>query len=192
MIPNPDRGRTMHVVETDHALGPPTAPVTLLEYGDYECPYCGQAHFVVKELQRELGRTLRFVYRHFPLSMVHPHAQRAAEAAEAAGAQGKFWDMHDMLFENQHALDDYNLVLYATALDLDVSRFTDDLATHAHLDRIGEDFRRGARNGVNGTPTFMVNGVRHDGPFDLISLMESVSAAMQPTADKRRQERPRA
>jgi protein-disulfide isomerase len=192
MISNSDRRTTVHVVESDHVWGPPTAPVTLLEYGDYECPYCGQAHFVVKELLRHLGRTLRFVYRHFPLTMIHPHAQRAAEAAEAAGAQGKFWDMHDMLFENQQALDDHNLVLYATALDLDVSRFTDDLATHAHLDRIGEDFRRGARNGVNGTPTFMINGVRHDGPFDLISLMDSVGAAMQPTAYKFRQDRPRA
>jgi protein-disulfide isomerase len=124
--------------------------------------------------------------------MIHPHAQRAAEAAEAAGAQGRFWDMHDMLFENQQDLADRDLALYAATLGLDVSRFIEDLATHAHLDRIRDDFRRGARDGVNGTPTFMINGVRHDGPFDLISLMDSVGAAMQPTADKIRQERPHA
>jgi protein-disulfide isomerase len=192
MTTNSDRRTTVHIDETDHTLGPTTAPVTLLEYGDYECPYCGEAHFVVKELQGQLGRTLRFVFRHFPLATIHPHALRAAEAAEAAGAQGRFWDMHDMLFENQQRLDDDNLVLYATTLGLDVSRFIEDLATHAHLARIEEDFRSGARNGVNGTPTFLINGVRHDGPFDLVSLMDSVSAAMQPTPDKMRQERPRA
>ena len=182
----------VHIDETDHAWGPQTAPVTLLEYGDYECPYCGQAHYVVKELQKHVGNTMRFVFRHFPLTMMHPHALRAAEAAEAAGAQGRFWDMHDMLFENQQALDDHNLVLYATTLGLDVSRFIEDLATHIHLDRIREDIRTGARSGVNGTPTFMINGVRHDGPFDLVSLMNAVGAAMPPTADRMREQRPRA
>src|SRR5919199_5615233 len=108
------------VAERDHIQGPSTAPVTLVEYGDYECPYCGAAHPIVKEVQRRLGDRLRFVFRHFPLTNVHPHAQHAAEAAEAAGAQGKFWAMHDTLFEHQRALDDAHLEEHAAALGLDV------------------------------------------------------------------------
>jgi protein-disulfide isomerase len=168
---------TLPVGERDHVLGPATAPVTLVEYGDYECPYCGQAHGVMKEVQRRLGRRLRFAFRHFPLTMVHPHAQHAAEAAEAAGAQGRFWQMHDMLFENQTALDDESLVLYAAALGLDQRRFVAELATHVHGPRVREDFLSGARSGVNGTPTFFINGVRHDGSFHLVALLEAIEEA---------------
>ena len=110
------------VGERDHVLGPRTAPLTLVEYGDFECPHCGQAHRVVKELLRRLGRQLRFVFRHFPFTMVHPHAQQAAEAAEAAGAQGQFWEMHDVLFQHQDALDDSDLLVYAAALERGLHR----------------------------------------------------------------------
>jgi protein-disulfide isomerase len=140
---------TMPVSARDHILGPTTAPVTLVEYGDYECPYCGQAHHVIKQLQQLLGRHLRFVFRHFPLTTVHPHAQ---QAAEAAGAQGKFWEMHYVLFEHQHALEIGDLVRYAAALGLDLQRFTSEFASHTHAGRVREDFMSGVRSGVNRTP----------------------------------------
>jgi protein-disulfide isomerase len=176
---------TVPVSERDHILGPVMAPVTLVEYGDYECAYCGQAHPVVKQLQRLLGRQLCFVFRHFPLTTVHPHAQHAAEAAEAAGAQGKFWAMHDVLFAHQQALDDDNLVQYAAALGLDLSRFISELARHIHAARVREDFLSGARSGVNGTPTFFINGVRHDDAFDLETLLEAIAGAMRTVTDLR-------
>jgi protein-disulfide isomerase len=162
------------VEESDHIQGPATAPVTLVEYGDYECPSCGQAYLIVKKLQRQLGRQLRFVFRNFPLATAHPHAERAAEAAEAAASQGQFWAMHDSLFENQNALDDEFLVQYAVALGLDESRFGSELAGHVHAARVREDFMGGVRSGVNGTPTFFINGVRHDGPFDLGALLAAI------------------
>jgi protein-disulfide isomerase len=154
---------TAPVSARDHHLGPLAAPVTLVEYGDYECPYCGAAHPVVTEVKRRLGDQLCLVYRHFPLTRVHPHAQLAAEAAEAAGAQGRFWPMHDMLFEHQDALDERSLLAYAAALGLDVNRFAGDLSSGAHVPRVREDFASGVRSGVNGTPTFFINGWRHDG-----------------------------
>jgi protein-disulfide isomerase len=162
------------VGESDHVQGPATAPVTLVEYGDYECPSCGQAYPIVKELQRRLGRQLRFVFRNFPLATAHPHAERAAEAAEAAGAQGQFWAMHDVLVENQDALDDEDLVRYAAALGLDESQFVADLTGRAYAGRVREDFMGGVRSGVNGTPTFFINGVRHDGSFDLGTLLGAI------------------
>ena len=162
------------VGESDHVQGPATAPVTLVEYGDYECPSCGQAYPIVKELQRRLGSQLRFVFRNFPLATAHPHAERAAEAAEAAGSQGRFWPIHDVLFENQDALDDEDLVRYAAALGLDESQFVADLAGRAHAARVREDFMGGVRSGVNGTPTFFINGGRHDGPFDLETLLAAI------------------
>jgi protein-disulfide isomerase len=169
---------TLPVGERDHVQGPATAPVTLVEYGDYQCPYCGQAYPIVKELQEQLGKKLRFVFRNFPLSTMHPYAEHAAEAAETAGADGKFWEMHDMLYENQEALDDEDLVQYATALGLDPSRFTTDLAKHTKAARVREDFMSGARSGVNGTPTFFINGVRHDDSFELASLLKAMEAAL--------------
>jgi protein-disulfide isomerase len=166
----------------DHILGPDTAPVTLVEYGDFECPFCGMAHPIVKELIHRLGDQLRFVFRHFPLIQMHPHAELAAEAAEAAGAQGKFWEMHDTLFENQDALEPDDLIGYAVELDLDQARFMDELASHAHAPRVLEDLIGGARSGVHGTPTFFINGVRHAGDFDYDTLLGAIEEAMGATA----------
>ena len=156
---------TPAVGESDHADGPAAAPVTLVEYGDYECGYCGMAYPIVKSLRRRLGDRLRFVFRNFPLAEAHPHARHAAEAAEAAGAQGKFWAMHDTLFENQHALEDDDLVGYARRLGLDAERVARELAEGTHTKRVRTDFRNGVRSGVNGTPTFYINGRRYEGPW---------------------------
>jgi len=163
----------------DHIIGPDTAPVTLVEYGDYECPYCGAAHPIVQALVDRLGDDLRFVFRHFPLAQAHPHAQQAAEAAEAAGVQGKFWQMHDLLYEHQTALDSHHLLAYAGALGLDVERFASELASHVHADRVRQDFMSGVRSGVNGTPSFFINGRRHDGSYDLRTLLAAIVAAAE-------------
>ena len=168
---------TLPVSERDHSDGPEGAPVTLVEYGDYQCPYCGQAYPIVKELQRRLGERLRFVFRNFPLSQVHEHAEHAAEAAEAAAAQGKFWQMHDYLFEHQKQLDDDHLVQYAGAVGLDGARFETAMRDHAEQPRVREDFMSGVRSGVNGTPTFFVNGVRYDDSWDLDTLLAALSEA---------------
>jgi protein-disulfide isomerase len=165
---------TPAVSEADHRQGPDDAPVTLVEYGDYECPSCGQAYLIVKEVQRLLGSKMRFVFRNFPLSEKHPHAMRAAEAAEAAGGQGKFWEMHDMLFEHQDALADSDLVQDAALLEIEVEQFRRELAAGMHTDRVRKDFDSGVRSGVNGTPTFFINGVRYDGSWDLESLVEAL------------------
>jgi protein-disulfide isomerase len=179
MMQNPAAPRlTVPVSARDHILGPATAPVTLVEYGDYECPHCSQAHHLVNQLQRLLGRQLRFVFRHFPLTRVHPRAQHAAEAAEAAGVQGKFWEMHNALFEHQHALDADDLVQYAAALGLDLYRFSSELAMHSHAARVREDFMGGVRSGVNGTPTFFINGVRHDASYDFDTLLNAIEYAI--------------
>jgi protein-disulfide isomerase len=156
---------TPPVSARDHVAGPDGAPVTLVEYGDYECPYCGMAYPIVKAAQRELGGRLRFVFRNFPLAEIHPHARHAAQAAEAAGAQGKFWEMHDMLFEHQHALEDANLVRYAEMLGLDAVQLARELDAGTHAKRVRDDFRSGVRSGVNGTPTFFVNGERYEGAW---------------------------
>jgi len=161
----------------DHVLGAANAPVTLVEYGDYECPYCGEAYPIVKALQERLGKQVRFVFRNFPLSEMHPHAEHAAEAAEAAGAQGKFWEMHDLLYENQGSLEDEDLARYAKALKLDVPRFIKEMESHHYAERVRGDFSSGVRSGVNGTPSFFINGARHDGPFDLASLLAAIEEA---------------
>ena len=161
----------------DHWQGPEDAPVTLVEYGDYECPHCGRAYPIVKEVQRRLGSTLRFVFRNFPLSESHPHAQHAAEAAEGAAAYGRFWEMHDALFEHQQALDDRHLVGYAAALGIDGAAFGDALRAHAHKARVREDFVSGVRSGVNGTPTFFINGIRFDDSWDPDTLTDALKAA---------------
>jgi protein-disulfide isomerase len=165
---------TVPLNERDHVIGPETAPVTVVEYGDYECPYCGAAYPVTKALQQRLGENLRFAYRHFPLSQIHPHSYQAAEAAEAAGVQDSFWEMHDMLFEHQARLSTQDLLAYAGALGLELERFAEDLAEHRHAPKIRDDFFSGVRSGVNGTPTFFINGVRHDGGYDLASMLEAV------------------
>lgn len=150
--------------DRDHILGPSDAPVTLLEYGDFECPFCGMAYIDLKDIRSRLGHRLRFVFRHFPRP-VHPHAFNAAEAAECAAAQGEgyFWAMHDQLFEHQHALEDENLIEYATTIGLDRSRFIQDLSAHAHVRRVQEDLQGAARSDVHGTPTFFINGARYEG-----------------------------
>jgi protein-disulfide isomerase len=154
---------TVPVTEADHSAGPDDAPITLVEYGDYQCPSCGMAYPIVQAVQKALGDNLRFVFRNFPLTEAHAHAEHAAEMAEAAGVQGKFWEMHDMLFEHQGALDDQDLVSYAEDLGLDTARAAEELEAGAYTDRIRKDFRGGIRSGVNGTPTFFVNGMRYDG-----------------------------
>jgi protein-disulfide isomerase len=160
-----DGGLTPPVSAQDHGAGPEDAPVTLVEYGDYECPYCGMAHPIVQRAQQELGNQLRFVFRNFPLAEAHPHARLAAQAAEAAGAQGKFWEMHDMLFEHQDALEPQDIVGYAKAIGLDIGRFERDMEAGTFAKKVRDDFRSGVRSGVNGTPTFFVNGERYDGSW---------------------------
>jgi protein-disulfide isomerase len=164
--------------ERDHIDGPLDAPITLLEYGDYECPYCAAARPTVKQVHATLGDTMRFVFRNFPLTTVHPHAQIAAEAAEAAGAQGAFWEMHDMLFAHQDRLSGRDLIAYAAALDLDAGRFATDVDRHKFTPRVREDFMSGVRSGVNGTPSFFINGIRHDGDWDLSSLLAAMERAV--------------
>ncbi len=166
----------------DHVDGPRDAPIQLLEYGDYECPYCGRAYPEVEQVRRALAGRLLFAYRHFPLAQIHPRATLAAEAAEAAGAQGRFWEMHGVLFENQNALEPSDLVAYADGMGLDLDRFTDDLDNHRFLERVRRDFMSGVRSGVNGTPTFFINGHRHEGAFDADALVDALTGGGRPWA----------
>lgn len=163
--------------KTDHIQGNENAPVTLVEYGDYECPYCGQAYPIVKELQKLEGQSLRFVFRNFPLSQVHPHAVHAAFAAESAAKQGKFWEMHDKLYENQQALEDHDLLMYARELGLETTQFTKDMNASKIEELVQDDFQSGIRSGVNGTPTFFINGIRHDGSYELKALRAEIEKA---------------
>jgi protein-disulfide isomerase len=166
---------TVPVGPDDHSRGgPETAPMTLVEYGDYECPYCGAAYPNVKEVERILGDELRSVFRNFPLGDMHPHAVQAAEAAEAAAGQGRFWEMHDRLYEHQDRQTTEDLIEHAQVLGLDVERFRSDLEEHTYEPRIQTDFLSGVRSGVNGTPTFFINGVRHNGGYDLDSLLAAL------------------
>ncbi|HEX4146575.1 MAG TPA: DsbA family protein [Pirellulales bacterium] len=167
------------VHERDHVWGPATAAVTLLEYGDYECPYCGTAFGVVEELQAWAGENMRFVFRHFPLTQIHLFAEPAAEAAEAAGARGRFWEMHDALFTHQQSLDGTHLLRYAAHIGLDPAEIAEELHARQYADRIREDFLSGVHSGVNGTPTFFIAGVRYDGLPDF----ESLSAALEQAAE---------
>src|SRR5215207_11263775 len=161
----------------DHARGPMDAPVTLVKYGDYECPYCREAHPMLKELQERVGEQVRFVFRHFPLDSVHRRARRAAQAAEAAASKGRFWEMHDLLYERQEELGEDALMRYAAELGLDLERFEEDLANDNHAWRIEEDRLGGDHAGVRGTPAFFVNGVRYTGPIDLDGLLAAVEDA---------------
>jgi protein-disulfide isomerase len=169
---------TMPVTEDrDHIQGPTEAAVTLVEYGDYECPYCGAAYPIIKEVQSRMGERLRFVFRNFPITTSHPHAEQAAETAEAAATQGRFWQMHDLLYENQKRLRDSDLRDYAERLALDVERFDKELAEHVHAARVREDFISGVRSGVNGTPTFYINGTRHDDSYDVETMVAALERA---------------
>ena len=166
------------VSDSDHTLGPGNAPVTLVEYGDFECPYCRRAHPLLQGVRRTMGERLRFVYRHFPLSQAHVHAEHAAEAAEAAGAQGRFWEMHDLLFEHQDALEDDDLASYAAQIGIDSQRVAREIAAGTYAKKIRGDFRGGIRSGVNGTPTLFINGVRFDGNWsDAAGLVEALNEA---------------
>ncbi|MCD7971933.1 MAG: DsbA family protein [Candidatus Azobacteroides sp.] len=153
----------IEINDTDHILGSKDAPVELLEYADYECPYCGQAYKVIKEIQKEMGDKLRFVFRNFPLQELHPFAVHAAIAAEAATAQDKFWEMHDMLFENQRRLEDEYLITYAREVGMDTNRFEEDFMKDEFFQKVKADFESGVNCGVEGTPAFFVNGKRYDG-----------------------------
>jgi protein-disulfide isomerase len=158
----------------DHLHGNRAAPIQLVEFGDYQCPFCGQAYSVVAALEQELGDRLCFSFRNFPLVQAHPHALVAAEAAEAADAQGKFWEMHDVLYQHQDALDPPDIEEFAMLIGLDLPRFKHDLRTHAFVEKIRADLHSGALSGVNGTPTFFVNGDRHDGSYDFDSLLGAI------------------
>jgi protein-disulfide isomerase len=155
----------------DHLQGPLDAGIVLIEYGDFECPYCGEAYPELKAVKEEMGDALCFVFRHFPLRQAHPHAERAAEFAEAAATIGKFWEMHDILYENQQALTDRDLTSYARRLGLDAKLIETALGGH-FASRVQHDFSSGVRSGVNGTPCLFLNGERYDGPRDADSLIQ--------------------
>jgi protein-disulfide isomerase len=162
--------------ERDHVRGSIDAPVTVVEYGDFECPYCGQAEPVVRELLRDFG-DVRYVWRHLPLNDVHPRAQLAAEAAEAAADQSAFWEMHDLLLDHQDALGPRDLIAYAEQLGLDLERFTNNLREHTGAARVAEDVDSADLSSVSGTPTFFINGRRHYGAYDIAALSAAVRAA---------------
>ncbi len=165
------------VSERDHSQGPATASVTLVQYGDYEWPYTRQSTTIVRAIQQQLGDKLRFVFRNFPLTEIHPHALHAALAAEAAAAQGKFWQMHDYIFHHQHTLEDADLEQFAEAVSLDMQQFAHAMAEQRALARIEEDVEGGERSGVQGTPTFFINGVLYRGSWEHDALLAALQAA---------------
>ncbi len=177
MANNENPTLTVPVGAEDHIEGAENSEVTLVEYGDYECPYCGDAYKIVKKIQKEMGDKLRFVFRNFPLKQSHPNAEHAAEAAEIAAADGKFWEMHDILYENQNALDDENLKTYAEEIGLDAEKFGADLESGKFEEKVQKDFMSGVESGVNGTPSFFINGVRFNGSFDYKSLLDALENA---------------
>ncbi len=169
---------TLPVGDRDHSQGSRDAPLVLVEYGDYQCPYCGAAYPIVKRVQKEMGAELRFIFRNFPITNAHPRAEWAAETAEAAAAQGKFWEIHDVLYENQRFFDDEShFVPFETKLKLDVAKIAREVAARAYAPRIEEDFMSGVRSGVNGTPTFFINGRRYDGYPDFAPLVAALREA---------------
>jgi protein-disulfide isomerase len=165
------------VTAQDHAQGPADAPITLVEYGDYQCPYCGRAYPIVKKVQQHFGDRLRFVFRNFPLNEIHPNAEAAAEVAEAAGANGKFWEMHDLLYENQQNLGAPLFSELIEQLGLPESAMRKALENREFEPRVRADFTGGVRSGVNGTPTFFINGHRHDAAFDYDDLVAAIEQA---------------
>lgn len=163
------------VTTKDHIQGNPEGSVELVEYGDYQCPSCGEAYTIIKNIQERMGDQLKFVFRNFPLSEIHQRATFAALAAEAAGYQGKFWEMHDILYENQRHLLDDDLMRYAEQLHLDMKKFQEDFKNREFKEKIEADFESGVRSGVNATPSFFINGVKHEGSFDvLVDHLESL------------------
>jgi protein-disulfide isomerase len=177
---------TMPIGDRDHSEGPSDAPLVLVEYGDYQCPYCEAAYPIVKRVQKELGSSLRFVFRNFPLTDSHPQAEWAAETAEAAAAQGKFWEMHDFLYENQRFMgDEAYFAKHETKLKLDATRIAREVAKGAYSPRIEEDYMGGIRSGVNGTPTFFIDGVRYDGYPGVEPMVTSLKAAQKGSGRKK-------
>jgi protein-disulfide isomerase len=171
---------TLPVGVRDHSEGPSDAPVVLVEYGDYQCPYCGAAYPIVKKIQKDLGTRLRFVFRNFPITNAHPQAQWAAETAEAAAAQGKFWEMHDYLYENQGSLgNEAFFAKYEKKLKLDSTKLEREVVQHVHSARVEEDYMSGIRSGVNGTPTFFINGLRYDGDPEFGPLISALEEAQK-------------
>jgi protein-disulfide isomerase len=166
--------------DKDHVRGSLDAPVTIIEYAEFECPHCGRAFHVIKRVLEEAGDRVRFVFRHFPRDDLHPFSERSAAAAEAAGAQGRFWEMHDFLFERQHQLEYEDLRYHALQLGLDVDRFDREILNGEHAARVHEDVASGEQLGVDKTPTFYFNGVRHEGPYDFDALMAAVADAAGP------------
>ena len=167
------------VGSTDHIQGDQNAALTLVEYGDYECPHCEHAYLIVKRVQKHFGKRLRFVFRNFPLGEMHPHAEFAAETAEFAGTHGKFWEMHDLLYERQNRLGGELFQELAKRLKLASADLLTALETREFLDRVRADFAGGVRSGVNGTPTFFINGQRHDAPFEYADLVAAIEAVLQ-------------
>jgi protein-disulfide isomerase len=177
----------VRVTDRDHSLGPKNAPVTLVEYGDFECAHCARAHPLMHGIRRYMGEDLRLVYRHFPLTAGHPYAARAAEVAEAASAQGKFWQMLDTLFRAQHPLEDEELLLHAAGIGIDAGRLSRELIAHVFAGKVRDDLRGGIRSGVFGTPTFFINEMRYDGNWlDAAEFIQALSdAATTPAAGLR-------
>ncbi len=173
---NPQARLRLPVNEKDHKRGSTNAPIVIVEYGDYQCPHCARAYPIMERLIESLGHDLLFVYRHLPMAENHPDAPNAARAAEAAGRQGRFWEMHTLLFENQNSLDSESLVSYAEALDLDMGRWLLDMDSDAIEAKVEEDFKSGVRSGANGTPTFFVNGFRYDGDWEYGPFMEAIAS----------------
>jgi protein-disulfide isomerase len=167
------------IQKRDHIQGNPNAPLTLVHYGDFECPYSGEAFLVIKDLQEELRSNLRYVFRHFPLEHKHAHALVAAEAAEAAGAQGQFWEMYDVLFENPDALSEDHIAEHAAALGLDQTRLIREIEDQVYYDRVMQDVESGQESGVDGTPTLFINGFRYAGETDLDSMLGALREAAE-------------
>jgi protein-disulfide isomerase len=163
----------------DHLQGDREAPCTLVEYGDYQCPSCGAAYPIVKRVQMHFGDSLSFVFRNFPLTQMHPYAESAAETAEFAGAHGKFWQMHDLLFENQDRLDGQLLLELAQQLHFAPALLIEALESKKFEARVKADVSSGVRSGVNGTPTFFINGQRHDGPYGFDSLLAAIDSVLE-------------
>ena len=165
------------VNKNDHVHGSPHAKIELVEYGDFQCPHCKRAHPILKKIQETLGENLRFVFRHFPISNVHEYAVPAAIASEAAARQNKFWQMHDIIFDRQSQLSEDALLDFALEIGLDISKFKKDLLDESLAEKVESDFESGMRSGVNGTPSFFINGEKHDGPFDYIFLLSALEGS---------------
>lgn len=170
---------TPPVSNNDHIQGSPDAPITLVEYGDFQCPHCGHAYPMIKDIQKAFGKKLRLVFRHFPLTNVHEYAFAAAVASEAADKQNKFWLMHDIIFENQAALNEHAWLNFAKTLKLNIPAFKVDLQDETLSARVESDFESGVRSGVNGTPSFYINGHKYEGDYDFESLTKAIESQIE-------------